>query len=114
MRTTYEEEDISPEEAGMRKFENGITFVESLVSLTHGERRMTPSNMMVCLMDDRNLRNFAIDVTGTRNFVGLVRKCISHYGLKNGSWAEHIRKLKHRSRYVSHANAELEDDVRGT
>ena len=100
---------MSREEQAIRRFERGITYVESLVSLTHGERRVTPSNMMMFFMDDRNLRNFAIDVTGTKDFIGLVRRCISHYGLKNGVWADHIRKLKHRSRYVSHLNLGEDD-----
>ncbi len=109
MRQEYDDEEISQEEADIRKFEKGITYVESLVSVTHGDRRMTPSVMMVCLMDDRNLRNFAIDVTETRNFVGLVRRCISHYGLKNGAWAEHIKKLRHRARYVSRRRPQTDE-----
>ena len=95
-----DEENISLEEANIRAFERGITYVESLVTLTHGERKITPTTLMMCLMEDVNLRNYAIDVTETGNFVGLVRRCVYHYGLKNGSWAEHMKKMHYRSKYV--------------
>lgn len=93
-----EEWEVSDEEISIRKFENGVTFVESLISLTHGEKKVTPATMMICLMDDGNLRKLAIELTGTGTWVMFVRRAIRHYGLRNGMWASHLRRWKCRDR----------------
>lgn len=93
-----EEEDLTDDELSVRNFEDGVTFVESLVSLTHGEKRVTPANMMICLMDDGNLRKLAIEFTKTKTWVMFVRRAIRHYGLRNGTWVAHLRKWKCRDR----------------
>ena len=87
------------EEEMMVRFENTIGFVETIASLTHGDKCITPASLMICLMDDRNFRNFAIDITGTENWIQFVRRCIMHYKLKNGKWVGYLKRWKCR---VSH------------
>ena len=102
MMDEFEEEDLTDDELSVKNFEDGVTFVESLISLTHSEKRVTPSAMMICLMDDGDLRNLAIEFTKTKTWVMFVRRCIQHYGLRNGTWVAYLKRWKCRDRTMKY------------
>ena len=98
MNMEYDDEELTDEEISLQNFEDNITFVESLVSLNHGDKRVTPAAMMICLMDDVNIRDLAIELTKTGDWIMFVRRCIRHYGLRNGTWVQHLKRWKCRIR----------------